>query len=245
MQLFGRPFHPRLWPTLVALPAFLVLLGLGVWQLDRLAQKQELIDRIELRWSEAAVPFPASIGSFDDWEFRRVLLRGRFLHEKELLFPGKTYKGTAGNWIATPFVLDDGRSVIVHRGWVPERYVARATRKEGLREGEVSIEGVLRQGGWFGWESMRPDNAPAQNYWLWFELPAMAEAAGLQNPVTDVYVMELGDEKTGQLPIGLELTVNLPNDHLQYAIIWFALALALAAIYVIFHLKQGVPGDRP
>lgn len=244
MQLFGRPFRPRLWPTLVALPTFLVLVGLGVWQLDRLAQKQELIDRLEARWSEAAVPFPASIDSFDDWEYRRVLLQGHFLHEQEFLFPGKTYKGTVGSWIATPFVLDDGRTVIVHRGWVPDQYESRATRKEGLSEGEVTIEGILRQGGWSGWESMRPDNAPAQNFWLYFDLPAMAAAAALRNPVTDVYVMQLGDEKTGLLPIGLELTVDIPNDHLQYAITWFALAIALAVIYLVFHLRQGARDDR-
>ncbi|HKY94388.1 MAG TPA: SURF1 family protein [Kiloniellales bacterium] len=244
MQLFGRPFRPRLWPTLVALPAFLVLLGLGFWQLDRLAEKEALIATLQARWSEPAVPLPASFDSLDDWEYRRVLLKGRFLHEKELLFPGKTYKGTVGNWIATPFVLDDGRSVIVHRGWVPDKYLPRATRREGLPEGEVTVEGILRRGGWSGWDSLRPENAPAQNYWLWFDLPAMAEATGLANAQTEVYVMQLGDEQTGLLPIGLELDVDLPNDHLQYAITWLALAIALAVIYLVFHLRQGESRER-
>jgi len=241
MQLFGRPFRPRLWPTVIAVPAFLLLLGLGFWQLDRLAQKEALIATLEARWSEAPAAFPERIDDYEAWEYRRVLLRGHFLHERELLFPGKTYKGSVGSWIATPFVLDNGRSVIVHRGWLPDRYLPRASRTEGLPEGEVTVEGILREGGWTGWESMRPENSPAQNYWLWFDLPAMAAAAELQNPVTDVYVMELGDEATGLLPIGLELSVDLPNDHLQYAITWFALAIALAVIYLVFHLRQ----DRP
>lgn len=244
MRLFGRPFRPRLWPTVVALPVFLVLVGLGVWQLDRLGEKQALIATLEARWSEAPVPFPGALGDPADWEYRRVLLTGRFLHEQEFLFPGKPYKGTVGSWIATPFVLDDGRTVIVRRGWVPDRYIARATRPEGLPEGEVTIEGILRQPGWPGWESMRPENQPVANQWFYVDTAAMAAAAGLANPVTEAYVVQLGDEATGLLPIGLELRVNLPNDHLQYAITWFALAIALAVIYLVFHLRLGARDER-
>jgi len=248
MQLFGRPFKPRFWPSVVALPAFLIMLGLGFWQLDRLAEKEALIGKLEARWSEAAVPLPERFDDLDAWEYRRVLLKGHFLHEQEMPFPGKTYKGTVGAWIATPFVLDDGREVIVHRGWVPERYIPRATRREGLPEGEVTVEGIVRRGGWTGWESMRPDNSPTQNYWLYFDVPAMAAAAGLGNAITDIYVSQLGEEATGLMPIGLDLKVDLPNDHLQYAITWFALALTLAVIYVVFHLRgdgrrgNGAPG---
>jgi len=244
MRCFGRPFRPRLWPTVVTLPALLVLLGLGFWQLDRLGEKQALINTLQARWSEAAAPFPAAFGAAADWEYRRVLLQGRFLHAQEFLFPGKPRKGKIGAWIATPFVLDDGRSVIVHRGWVPERRIARSTRPEGLPEGAVTVEGILQQPGWPGWESMRPDNQPAANQWFYVDTAAMAAAAGLANAVTEVYVMQLGAEASGRLPIGLELSVDLQNNHLQYAITWFCLALALAVIYLVFHLRPGASGGR-
>lgn len=238
MRLFGRPFRPRLWPTLMALPAFAVLLGLGIWQLDRLGEKRELIATLEARWSEPAVPMPESLGDPADWEYRRVLLTGRFLHEKEFLFPGKPHKGTVGYWIATPFVLNDGRTVIVDRGWVPDRYVARDSRPEGLPEGEVTIEGILRRPGWPGGEWLKPENFPANNQWAYVDTEAMAAAAGLEGPVLEAYVIALGDEASGILPIGRDLSVNLPNDHLQYAITWFSLALALLVIYFVFHLRS-------
>lgn len=171
------------------------------------------------------------------------MLTGSFLHDRELLLPGKTYKGTHGLWIVTPFRLEDGREVIVNRGWVPDRYQRRETRREGLFPGVVTLEGILRVPGWGGWESMRPDNQPAANVWFYFDLPAMAEAAGLTNAETRIYVEALGDESTGLLPIGLDRKVELPNDHLQYAITWFLLSLTLVVIYVIFHLRR--PDGEP
>jgi surfeit locus 1 family protein len=237
LTLFGRPFRPRLWPTLIALPTFLVLLGLGLWQLDRLAWKQTLIDEIQARITAPPMALPADLGD-PALEFRRVDLVGHFLHERELYLPGKTYKGTYGQWVATPFVLGDGRTVIVNRGWVPEKYYKPESRAEGLLAGEVTVQGIVRLPGWQGWDSARPDNVPAANVWYYFDLPAMAQAAGLENPVTEVYVEALGDESTGLLPIGLDRRVELPNDHLQYAITWFALAVVLLAIYLAFHLRR-------
>ncbi len=91
---------------------------------------------------------------------------------------------------------------------------------------------------------MRPDNAPERNHWYYFDLQAMAAAAGLERPVQEFYVEALGSEATGLLPIGLELQVRLPNDHLQYAITWFALALALAAIYLLSQSRRSPPAGR-
>lgn len=236
MTLFGRPFRPRLWPTLIALPAFLVLIGLGLWQLDRLAWKEGLIQELSQRMAADPVPLPLDLAD-PALEFRRVTVTGHFLHERELYLPGKTYKGTYGQWVVTPFVLEDGRSVLVNRGWVPEKYFRPETRKEGLLPGTLTFEGIIRLPGWQGWDSARPDNAPQANVWYYFDLPAMAEVTALENPVTEVYVEALGEEATGLLPIGLDRHVELPNDHLQYAITWFALALALLGIYIAWHLR--------
>lgn len=237
MTLFGRPFRPRLWPTAIALPAFLVLVGLGVWQLERLAWKQDLIQELSERMAAPPIALPGDLAD-PTLEFRRVTVTGRFLHERELYLPGKTYKGTHGQWVVTPLVLEDGRALLVNRGWVPDRYARPETRKEGLLAGTVTVEGIIRLPGWQGWESARPDNAAAANVWYYFDLPAMAAAAGLENPVTAVYVEALGDESTGLLPIGLDRDVELPNDHLQYAITWFALALTLLGVYLAWHLRR-------
>lgn len=242
MQLFGRPFKPRLWPTLIALPAFLVLLGLGAWQLERLSWKQGLIAELTSRMEAPPIAMPDAPADPASLEFRRVTLQGEFLHDKELYFPDKTYKGTHGLWVATPFRLDDGRVVIVNRGWVPDKYLLPKTRQPGLLPGHVTVEGILRLPGWKGWDSMKPANDPGRNAWYFFDLPAMAEAAGLTGVVPELYVEALGDESTGLLPIGLDRHVELPNDHLQYAITWFALALVLLGIYIAFHLRKP---DRP
>ena len=115
---------------------------------------------------------------------------------------------------------------------------------EGLPEGTVTLEGILRLPGWSGWESMRPDNDPGGNRWYYFDIPAMAEAAGLERPVTEFYVEAVGDEASGLLPIGLQLTVDLPNDHLEYAITWFALAIALVGVYLVSQTRREPQAPR-
>ncbi len=238
MTIFGRTFRPRLWPTVFAVPVFLVMVGLGFWQLERLAWKEGLMAELSSRMSAAPIEMPDAPSDPASLEFRRVAIAGEFLNDRELYLPGKTYKGSHGAWVVTPFRLDDGREVIVNRGWVPDSYQRPQTRREGLFEGRVFVEGILRQPGWGGWESMRPDNNPAQNVWFYFDLPAMADAAGLTNAETVLYVEALGDESTGLMPIGLDRNVQLPNDHLQYAITWFLLALTLVGVYVVFHLRR-------
>lgn len=244
MQLFGRPFRPRLWPTVMTLPILLVLIGLGTWQVQRMSEKGAEIAMLQARWQAEPIALPEDFSDPEALQFRRVLLTGHFLHDKELYLPGKTYKGTYGLWVATPFVLEDGRGVIVNRGWVPEKYQSPDSRTMGLFEGPTTVEGILRIGGWKSRDFVRPENDPARNIWYYFDLPAMVEAAGLERPVTAMYVEALGDESTGILPIGLPSQVDIPNDHLQYAITWYLLAVALVVIYVLFHLKRRPEEER-
>lgn len=242
MQLFGRPFRPRLWPTLTALPVFLVLIGLGTWQAQRMGEKEAEIATLQARWQAPPIELPQDFSDPEALQFHRVELTGRFLNDKEFYLPGKSYKATHGLYVATPFLLDDGRSVIVNRGWVPDKYKQPESRQAGLFQDRVTIEGILRIGGWKSRDFVKPENDPAKNVWYYFDLPAMAAVAGLQQPVTAMYVEALGDESTGILPIGLPFRVDIPNDHLQYAITWYLLAVALLVIYLAFHLKRKPDG---
>src|SRR3546814_12533178 len=96
------PFRPRLWPTVFTIPAVLAMLGLSVWQLDRLAWKTALIDSFESRVTQPPVPPPASIADIDQWRLRHVRATRRFLHDKEIHLTGRPVQGTAGFPEVTP-----------------------------------------------------------------------------------------------------------------------------------------------
>jgi surfeit locus 1 family protein len=113
----------------------------------------------------------------------------------------------------------------------------------------VTVDGIVRLPAGPGW--FTPDNDPAGNMWFWADLPAMADHAGLAGEVAPLY-LEAGlpgaaAEATGTAepvyPIGGQTRVRLRNDHLQYAITWYGLAVTLVIIYIAYHRRK--PEQEP
>lgn len=223
-------FRPTFRATVIAVPLFLVLVGLGTWQLQRLSWKTELIAYRQAQLAAAPVTLPDDVSGEGTaaFEFRRVTVSGAFLHDREI-FLAATRQGKVGFRVITPIRRPGGAVVLVDRGWVPAEARDPSRRAEGQIEGPVSVEGVVRSGARRGW--FTPDNDPARNYWFWFDLPAMAAFAGIEAPR---FVIEAGPAPNpGGLPMGREMRVELRNEHLEYAVTWYCLALALAVIFVL------------
>lgn len=227
-------FRPTLWPTLFTVPALLLMIGLCVWQVQRLYWKEGLIAERQARVAEAAVPVPAPGGDASALEFRKVRLEGSFRHDKELYLGARSMNGNAGYQILTPFTLTDGQVILVNRGWVPVERKLPEHRAEGQVSGAVAVEGLVRLPRDRAF--MQPDNEPRHNMWFFVDLPAMAAHAAL--PLrNDLYVDAGPADNPGGYPVGGQTRIELPNDHLQYALTWGLLALALIVIYVTYHLK--------
>jgi len=233
-MLSALRFRPTLWPTLFTVPALIVLVGLCVWQVQRLYWKQALIADREARVAAEPVALPAAGTDPAEIEFRRVRLEGVFAHDKELYLGARSLNGNAGYHVLTPFALAGGGSVLVDRGWVPVERKLPEQRPEGQVAGTQTLEGVARLPHGQAW--LQPDNEPQNNMWFFVDLPAMAKATGVDLR-TDLYVDAGPAENPGQYPVGGQTRIELPNDHLQYAVTWGLLALALAVIYVLYHLK--------
>ena len=232
-------FRPTLWPTLISVPAFMVLVGLCVWQVQRLYWKQELISERETRVAAEPIALPAPSGQsggadLAGIEFRRVRLEGAFAHDKEMFLGARSLNGNAGYQVLTPFVLSGGGIVLVNRGWIPVERKPPNSRPEGQVTGTQTLDGIVRLGHGKAW--MQPDNEPDRNMWFYVDLPAMAAASAVDFR-TDLYVDAGPAENPGKYPVGGQTRIELPNDHLQYAITWGLLAVALAVIYVLYHLK--------
>lgn len=230
MRDWFKDFRPRLIPTLIAIPGILLLLGLGTWQVVRLAEKNAINAFRAERAAATPAPLPARVDDIAAWEFRRVSVSGTFLHDSELHVNARSQRGNTGYAIVTPLIRTDGPPVLVNRGWVPYERKDPARRKEGQVEGVVTVEGILRTEPRKGW--LMPDNDAVRNEWFWFDLPAMAQAAGVSDAAP--FYIEAGPAPNpGGFPIGGQTILQLPNNHLQYALTWYALAIALAAIYIL------------
>ena len=227
-------FRPTLWPTLISVPAVIVLIGLCLWQVQRMHWKDALIAEREARVAAEPIALPAEGTDPAGVDYRRVHLEGTFRHDKELFLGARSLNGNVGYKVLTPFELAGGGAVLIDRGWVPVERKAPDARPEGQLPGAQAIDGIVRLAPGKAW--MQPDNEPGKNMWFFVDLPAMKSASGVALR-TDLYVDAGPAENPGKYPVGGQTRIELPNDHLQYAITWGLLAVALAVIYVLYHLK--------
>lgn len=233
MPFKGR-FRPRLWPTLITLSAVTVMLGFSVWQLERRAWKHELIALRVARIAAPSVPLPAKV-DLKLFEFRKISLRGRFLHAKELYVGARSLRNNLGYHVYTPFAVNDGTVVLVNRGWIPLARKETSRRRRGQIVGEIELVGHLRIGG--RKSAFTPDNVPAENFWFYVDIQAMADHVGVRTP-RPFYLQAAGNPPPGGWPRPVAIWINMPDNHLQYAITWLALAVGLLVIYFLYHRRR-------
>ena len=207
--------------------------ALGVWQVQRLAWKQDLIRQVDARIHAApvAAPPPDRLVTRQADQYRRVVVSGRFDHRHEALVKAVTDLGP-GYWVMTPLVTDRGFTVLINRGFVPPERQKPADRAAGQVEGQATVVGLLRLS--------EPDggflraNDPAGDRWFSRDVAAIAKARGLQGPVAAYFIDADATPNPGGWPRGGLTVVRFANSHLIYALTWFGLALMSAAGFIFF-----------
>jgi surfeit locus 1 family protein len=232
-----RSWRGLLVPVIIA---FALLVGLGIWQIQRKAWKENLIAALteQLAATPQALPPESAWPSLNQAadEYRRVTFRAEFDNSKEALVfasaagfrPDVT---EPGYWVFTPARLADGGIVEVNRGFVPEGRKDPKSRTEGEISSPVDIVGVMR------WPDARhwftPNDDPTHNLWFSRDPAAIATAKGIvAGSVAPFFVEQETPVPPGGLPQPGKLVVSLPDNHLQYALTWFGLAAVLAGVFV-------------
>lgn len=235
-------------PGLVSLMCLAILLGLGVWQLDRKGEKEALIARILARSRvepPSVLPLPQNWDAARD-EFRRVRVTGRFQNEFETLVHGLAAgevpgRALQGYYVLTPFLLEDGGTVLINRGFVPTELKAPADRAAGQVSGLTTVTGILR-----GSEPRTmfvPAPDPVRNEWFNRDIAGISALRGLAD--TRPYLVEAdATPNPGGWPKGGQLRVDLPNNHLQYAFTWFGIAACLVGVFGVFAWRR-LHDDQP
>ncbi|TIT22930.1 MAG: SURF1 family protein [Mesorhizobium sp.] len=215
---------------------FLILLALGTWQVQRLHWKEGLLQTIDQRTHSAPVPLAEVEKRFaatGDVDYTPATVTGTFLHQGERHFLA-TWEGQSGFDVFTPLQLDDGRFVLINRGFVPYDFKDPAKRPQGQVTGEVTVTGLARNPLTAKPSMMLPDNDPQKNIFYWKDRDAMASSAGLPAgaALVPIFIDVNATANPGGLPVGGVTVIDLPNSHLQYAITWYGLAAALAGVLI-------------
>jgi surfeit locus 1 family protein len=213
----------------------LILIALGLWQLERLEWKRQLLSGLEQALS-AETP-PLGLSEAEDLMRRdparthlRVKVKGAFDHSEErLLF---WVVGREVGWrLITPLITRDGRIVLVDRGFLPDSLKLREQRPESLISGETELTGLLKRPAKPGF--FIPRNRPQENVWYAVDVPAMLASMTLRPGLSaSAYLVEALPSSTAQSwprPVPPDPGA-IPNNHLQYALTWFALAVVLAVM---------------
>lgn len=220
----GRRPATRVVLAIMMLVMALAGIGLGVWQVQRRAWKHALIEAVETRSTGRPVEAPGP-GQWPDLSaerdaYRRVTLTGTFLHDRETLVQAVTDLG-GGYWVLTPL---EGKTftVLVNRGFVPSSRRTSRSRQAGNADGPVRVTGLLRitepDGGF-----LRSNDAAAGK-WYSRDVAAIAAAKGISRPAP-YFIDADATANPGGYPVGGLTVVRFSDNHLAYALTWFALAI--------------------
>jgi surfeit locus 1 family protein len=230
-------------PAAFTVVGLVILVSLGVWQLERLRWKEALIATVATRLASApiAAPDPSDWPGIDPdaLDYQPVTVTGRFLNDLELyvyasVMEPKGPYGGVGYRVMTPLQTPDGWIVMVNRGFVPADRRDPATRPEGQLEGVVTVKGLMRPPEARG--MFTPDNDAEHNIWFTRDPREMAFAIGINPIEVAPYSIDAAYDPNlpGGLPQGGETVISFPNNHLAYALTWFGLAIALLGVFIAY-----------
>lgn len=239
MSEIRKGYAFKLLPTLAALLFSGLFVALGLWQLDRAAQKTSILQDYTSRSKAApvALGMKLPIENADAWRYRRVRMTGRFDDAHQFLLDNQVSRGQAGYRVLTPLRLADSRfNVLVDRGWIALGPSRERLPDVTVEDGQVELTGTVYipygRGFSLGAMDAGEDAWPRRVQFLDFE--RMAELLGYPLAQMTIRLAESAPHgyrrEARILPFG-------PERHLGYAVQWFALAATVAVIYVVLTVR--------
>jgi surfeit locus 1 family protein len=229
-------FRPLIGFTLFFLPMFLLLVGLGVWQLQRLQWKLALIAEMTRNLAAPPIDLKTALALGARAQYRQIALTGRFENSKEAYIFATGPNGAPVYHILTPLNISDGAAVLIDRGIVPTMLRDPRSRPGSEPVGQVNIVGVWRTPDKPGLFTPTPDFK--HRVWFARDLAGIAQEEHLKLAAPAIVEAE-ASPASGDWPRGGQTRIDIPNDHLQYALTWFLLSGSLLVFYFAYHRAQG------
>ena len=226
-------FKPKLIPTVSTIIALGILISLGVWQLKRLVWKENLIQIRVDRFEGKSIPLNLIDKPFEN-EFRKVTVEGKLKNNIELFMPALSKNGNNGFHILTLIELENKKYIIYDTGWVPNFAKSREKRLNHFDNKFSEKVAVIRLPGRKG--KYQPENDQKKNFWFFVEPRKISNVIGLD--VEQKYYLEALNNGPNGFPLGNQTRIYIRNNHLQYAITWFLIALGLIGVYLAASINK-------
>ena len=227
--------RPGAGTAILVLICLTILIGLGVWQLQRLKWKENLLARIAALQAAPARPLADILAAAGDLDFVRVSVACPDLERRPTLRLFAVWNGQAGYRMiaACPISAAGFSSVLVDRGFQPLEQPTPHPPGRPVLPGPVI--GVLRQGDKPNF--VTPPNRVGENLWYSRNPAAMAKALGATAPAP-VFLMLEQPDPMGAGPQPAPIPANIPNRHFEYALTWFGLAASLIGVYAAMLFRR-------
>lgn len=230
----ARRFRPGWLLTILVAAALAVLVTLGTWQVQRLAWKLDLIERIEAGLGAEPLPLPATEEAIRTLDHRPVVAAGTLRFDLAFAKGSQQKGGIPGARLFVPLERDAGVPIPVDMGWVPEP-VADYFSEERTRTDNLT--GTLYLDHHETKPPFRPANEPEFRRWFWSDTAALRDWTGMPDLAAATLVRSPdGIERTP--PIADPPAMTLSNNHLGYALTWYGLALGLLVIYLMMGFRS-------
>ena len=203
-----------------------VLCTLGTWQLQRLEWKEDLLAKIESGTAETYDVLTLDHLKPEN-EFLKGRLIGRFDFGKEIAIKPRTYDGKPGIHIITPFILESGQTILINRGWAPDDYNLGAGPDGENDAVDIMLRVPVKP------NMFVPQNRPEQNEWYALNIEQISKAMNLSTvlPVAG-YELNMKDRES-EHPFAHALKIKLNNNHMQYAMFWYAMAVIMLGVFYL------------
>ena len=226
-------FKPKLIPFVSFVIALLILLSLSLWQVKRLVWKTNLIEQRVSNF-EGEPKNLYDIRKPNENEFKKVFIEGKLLNNFEFFMPALSKNGNNGFHIIVPMEVEKKKFILFDTGWVPLAKKEKNKRLNNLIKEKKIFTAVIRLPGRKGY--FQPDNDNIKNFWFFVEPKLMEETISMK--LENRFYLEAVDNGPNGYPLGNQTRIYLRNNHLQYAITWFLIALSLIGVFIFASIRK-------
>ena len=202
-----------------------IFCALGTWQLYRLQWKLELIREISFGLNSS----PTEYSNLIKKNYQRVITKGNFNFDKQIYLYSLNSNGRPGYDVITPFKTNKNENVLINRGWIKKELKDNPSiNYEDYND--QNIIGFLRE--IYKPNIFKPDNDLNNNIWFSLNLEEIREVTGEQFSEFVIFL----EDKQAKTPLPKKISVDVPNNHLKYAITWYAISISI--IFIIYILEE-------
>lgn len=228
-------FKPRWWVVLLTISLAIIFIRLGLWQLSRADEKELRHGKIEQFAREPLITLPSTPIKLEDFQYRRVEVRGKFIEDHVIYLDNKTYQGVAGYEVVAPLkIANSSLHVLINRGWISSRYDRQQLPEVFFPKEEVTVTGIVAS------PTIRTmqlsQEIASGKLWMNLDLELYRKITGLA--LQPILLLQ----QDNRIEDGLIRQWTQPDSgaskNIGYAFQWFLLAATTCIIFLLLNVKR-------